>query len=234
MPIVYLTTNLINNKKYIGVDSKNDPKYLGSGKWLKRSINKYGIESFTKEVLKEFETEEQAYLYEIEMILKFNAVESNEYYNIQEGGNGGWSHVDTAGENNPMYGKSVRDVFIQKHGELEGNKLYDESRKRAGFKTSLKLKGVKKTKEHKKALSKAKLDFHINETEEEKIARRQYTSEFMQAANIVRSDEYKAKMSESMKAVSDKIHERVECEYCGRKMNKGNLKRWHGEKCKRK
>jgi len=234
MPIVYLITNLINNKKYIGVDSKNDPKYLGSGKWLKRAINKYGRESFIKEILKEFETEEHAYEYEVKMISKFNAVESEEYYNIQEGGNGGWSHIDTSGENNTMYGKSVRDFFIQKYGELEGNKLYDESRQNAGSKTSAKLKGVKKTEAHKKALSEARLNFIANETTEDKEARRQYTSEFMQAANIVRSEEYKTKMSESIKAVSDKIHERVECEYCGKEMNKSNLKRWHGDKCKSK
>jgi len=233
MPIVYLTTNTINNKQYIGVDSKNDPKYLGSGKWLKRAINKYGTKSFTKEILKEFKTEEDAYLYEVEMIAKFNAVESDLYYNIQEGGNGGWSHIDSSGMNNPMYGKSVRDIFVEKHGEVEGNKKYDESRRVAGAKTSLKLKGVKKSEEHKKSLSNARLDFIANETEEDKIVRRQYTSEFMQAANIVRSDEYKAKMSKSLKLVSAKIHEKVECIYCGKKMNKSNLKRWHGEKCKK-
>lgn len=30
--VVYCTTNLLNSKKYIGQDSRNNPSYLGSGK----------------------------------------------------------------------------------------------------------------------------------------------------------------------------------------------------------
>ena len=38
--IIYKTTNLITGKIYIGQDSKNNPKYLGSGKYLNLSIKK--------------------------------------------------------------------------------------------------------------------------------------------------------------------------------------------------
>ncbi len=40
--IIYITTNLLNGKKYIGKDEKNNPSYLGSGKLLKLAINKHG------------------------------------------------------------------------------------------------------------------------------------------------------------------------------------------------
>jgi hypothetical protein len=63
MAIVYKTTNLINGKMYIGVDSKNDKTYLGSGKILKKSISKYGIENFRKEIIMEFKTDKEAYEY---------------------------------------------------------------------------------------------------------------------------------------------------------------------------
>lgn len=51
--IVYLTTNLVNNKIYIGVHSTYDlnDDYLGSGFALKKAINKYGKEKFKREIL---------------------------------------------------------------------------------------------------------------------------------------------------------------------------------------
>jgi len=42
MPIVYLITNLINNKKYVGIDTKNNKYYYGSGKAMKLALKKYG------------------------------------------------------------------------------------------------------------------------------------------------------------------------------------------------
>ena len=41
---VYLITNLINNKKYIGLrkSSTFDEKYWGSGKLIQKAIKKYG------------------------------------------------------------------------------------------------------------------------------------------------------------------------------------------------
>ena len=49
--VIYLTTNVINGKKYIGKDTKNKNSYLGSGKFLKQAIVKYGKENFKKEIL---------------------------------------------------------------------------------------------------------------------------------------------------------------------------------------
>ena len=49
--IVYITTNLINGRKYIGKDVSDRKYYLGSGKALKLAINKYGKHNFIKEVL---------------------------------------------------------------------------------------------------------------------------------------------------------------------------------------
>jgi hypothetical protein len=49
--IIYKTTNLINGKIYVGQDSKNNPKYLGSGIVLNHAIKKYGKDNFKKEIL---------------------------------------------------------------------------------------------------------------------------------------------------------------------------------------
>ena len=52
---VYITTNLINNKKYIGKrkirNVKSDSTYLGSGKDLKKDIELYGAENFKRDIL---------------------------------------------------------------------------------------------------------------------------------------------------------------------------------------
>lgn len=40
--IIYKTTNLINSIIYIGLDTKNNPNYFGSGLHLKRAVKKHG------------------------------------------------------------------------------------------------------------------------------------------------------------------------------------------------
>ncbi len=89
---IYLTTNLINNKKYIGMHKSSvfDPNYKGSGKILRKAINKYGWDSFKVEILKECMTPEELYKEESDYINKYNALNSKEFYNLKEGGNGGW------------------------------------------------------------------------------------------------------------------------------------------------
>ena len=56
---IYITTNHINGKKYIGqkrYDKNNKWKsYLGSGIHLKRAINKYGADNFSKEIIENLE-----------------------------------------------------------------------------------------------------------------------------------------------------------------------------------
>ena len=54
---LYKTTNLINNKFYVGMHSTDNLEdgYLGSGKRLKRSVIKYGKENFKIEYLEFFE-----------------------------------------------------------------------------------------------------------------------------------------------------------------------------------
>lgn len=51
MIVIYKTTNLINNKIYVGKDSHNDSNYFGSGTILVKAIKKYGKENFKKEIL---------------------------------------------------------------------------------------------------------------------------------------------------------------------------------------
>ena len=87
---IYLTTNLINNNKYIGKHyGELDDDYLGSGKLLTLAINKYGKTNFKKEILYISSSNEENNQKEKEFIKTFNAVEKRDFYNIHEGGEGG-------------------------------------------------------------------------------------------------------------------------------------------------
>lgn len=90
---IYITTNSVNGKKYIG-QKKSDKflgeSYLGSGKILRKAINKYGIENFKVELIEEVIGDKNS-LNEREMfwISYYNAVESDMFYNIHPDGSGG-------------------------------------------------------------------------------------------------------------------------------------------------
>lgn len=87
--IVYETTNSINHKKYIGVHKCDDydDVYLGSGNLLKLALKKYGRDSFYRTILFVFDNPNEALDKERE-IVNNKIVESDDYYNIQVGGQG--------------------------------------------------------------------------------------------------------------------------------------------------
>jgi hypothetical protein len=87
--VIYLTTNLTNGKKYIGLDMNNDDNYFGSGVHIKMAIKKYGKKNFTKQILETCNSREELLLCEKKWIKDLNAVESKEFYNVHEGGIGG-------------------------------------------------------------------------------------------------------------------------------------------------
>jgi hypothetical protein len=86
---VYKTTNLVNQKIYIGVHSTEvvEDGYLGSGKYLRRAVRKYGSENFTREVLSFFKTRNEAFQYEAELV-NLDFVKRKDTYNLILGGNG--------------------------------------------------------------------------------------------------------------------------------------------------
>lgn len=87
--VIYCTTNLINGKKYIGLDSRNEPKYLGSGIIYKQALKKYGKENFKKQILASSNNIDILKELEIYYIDYYNAKESDLFYNIASGGIGG-------------------------------------------------------------------------------------------------------------------------------------------------
>ena len=67
---IYKITNKLDGKIYIGKHSSQDlyDNYMGSGKYIRRAIKKYGIENFEKEILFILDSEEEAYKIEKEIV----------------------------------------------------------------------------------------------------------------------------------------------------------------------
>ncbi len=93
---VYKITNLTNGKVYIGVHktSNLDDKYMGSGINIKRAIKKYGLDNFKKEYLSIFDNEYDMYNME-SIIVNSDFIKSSDTYNINEGGYGSWSFLNS-------------------------------------------------------------------------------------------------------------------------------------------
>lgn len=106
MPILYKTTCTVNGKFYIGVHSKGRDDYLGSGVHLKRAIRKYGKDKFIRETLETFETIEDAYAREAEIVTK-ELVDDPMCLNIIGGGKGG-KHRRVSEETRHKMSKSAK------------------------------------------------------------------------------------------------------------------------------
>lgn len=89
---VYLTTNTINGRKYIGRCKSSffrGANYLGSGLALNNAIQKYGADKFIVEMIDTAESDEELNTKEEYYIDYYDAVKSDEYYNLRRGGSRG-------------------------------------------------------------------------------------------------------------------------------------------------
>ncbi len=92
MYYIYQTTNLVNNKIYIGVHCSNNiqnDNYLGSGKLIKLAIKKYGEDNFKRKILCQFLFKQEAYKMQ-KQIVNEEFLKRKDIYNIKIGGRGGW------------------------------------------------------------------------------------------------------------------------------------------------
>lgn len=124
---IYKTTNLLNNKIYIGQhkSSQFDESYYGSGKLLKLSMKKNGIENFSVEVLEWCHSEDELNEREVYYIDCFNSTNKSIGYNITQGGYGCRGYVFTddvrqaigekSREHNLMRDKEIYDKVSQSH-----------------------------------------------------------------------------------------------------------------------
>lgn len=143
MGVIYLRTNKVNGKQYVGQTSnleirqknwKNlSKKYAGTA--INRARSKYGIDNFGFEILKECNDNELDY-WETYYINELNT-KTPYGYNMTDGGDG-------------TSGCPCSEEAKKKIGDKNRGKKHSEEAKK---KTSIKLKGKRKTEEHKKHIS---------------------------------------------------------------------------------
>lgn len=160
--IIYKITNLLNGKIYVGKDSKNDPKYYGSGVFIRRAISKYGIDNFSKEIIQFCDSLDELNEMEKYWIKELDSRNPAIGYNVSEGGDGfnlknlpNYDEIKEKMSNSPHLKKS----YIEKYGidrakEIieKKSKTYKENSKTTGDANSSKRpevrekisKGVKK------------------------------------------------------------------------------------------
>lgn len=148
---VYITTNLINGRQYIGQHSGDsfDKRYHGSGTTLQKAMKKYGKQNFKTEVLEWAKTAENLNELEIYWISLFDAVNSERFYNITIGG-----EALGAGESHPCYGKPLSEE--RKHNLIahNHNRVFSEETRK---KISIANTGNSLSLEHKQKLIQSNL-----------------------------------------------------------------------------
>lgn len=225
---IYKITNKINGKSYIGL-AVNFQKRMNAHKSLSnkdkpkqhihRAIKKYGWDNFTKEIIRSnFETSQMLKGAEIFYIALYNTFYNG--YNMTRGGEGNLGYVygqkhaqavskalNSIDENGLTVAQNAANRTVHGDRSGENNSFYgkthtEETRKRIA-KNSIKLKGMKKSEEHRKNISIA-------------------------LKGMVKSENAKQAMREAKAKEPIRI-----CPHCGTEGKGGNMTRYHFDNCKK-
>lgn len=186
---VYRTVNKINGKFYIGKHSTNnlDDGYLGSGKVLKKAIEKYGVENFEKKILCFCDSSDEALKVE-EFLVTDYIINREDCYNLKKGGKGGAEKGFLSEE-----GKRKLSERMKGNQNTKGTHLSEEHRKKIsealkGNKHTLGKKQSEETKAKRSAALKGRI---VSEETRKKISEKNKGKKL--------SEEQKRKISETLK-----------------------------------
>jgi group I intron endonuclease len=187
--IIYLVTNIVNGKKYIGKTTGIFKNRKNRHHWdafnnndtfvFHEAIRKYGKDNFTWRVLKsDINDFLMLNIMETFMIMVHHTHVSENGYNMTWGGDGCYGYKHTDERKQKIKEKRKFQIYsneVKKRisNTLKGRKLSDETKQKISLantgkkrtdetkqKISLAFKGKSKTDEHKNALSKSIIEWH--------------------------------------------------------------------------
>lgn len=135
----YKITNKIDGKFYFGVHNTDNLSdgYMGSGKVLHRAYEKYGMENFDKEILKFFDSTDEAFAYEREIVNE-NMIKDPQCYNVQIGGRYFCTNgmVSVKDDNGNRFWVSKEEYFFREdvHAIWEGKHHKEASKEKTRLK----------------------------------------------------------------------------------------------------
>lgn len=199
---IYKVTNKINGKIYIGQSKVNDPSYLGSGKFIKKAIKKYGKDNFSKEILEECESKKSADEREKFWIKELHSKKKEIGYNIADGGS---SFIM-----NPEIARKISET-------LKGKYVGDNSFR----------KGIKLSEDHKNSISKSNKGKIFSEETKKKMSESGKKKIFTEETKKKMSESAKKKIlsDDHRKNISKGLEGRVVSEKTRDLIRKNNINR---------
>lgn len=141
---VYVHTNKINGKKYVGITSREDPNQRwknGNGysenSHFRAAINKYGWDSFEHDIIADCLSENDAKQMEKDLIAKWGTQNRELGYNMTAGGDGTLNCFPSEASRRKHAISSMRENLseetLRKRSEaLRGRKFTDEHKRKIG------------------------------------------------------------------------------------------------------
>lgn len=251
---IYKITNNINGKIYIGAHSTEnlDDNYMGSGTAIKQAIKKYGKYNFTKEILGVYDTVDEMYLKEKEIVSE-DFIKRKDTYNMKLGGLGGMSGFKFSEESKKLMSESKIKYFENNINPLKGRKLSDELKEKTkiGVIKYYEENGTEKYKGPKSII-------HIENMKNSwTLERKEKHLEYFKENNPMKNEESRKKTSiglkewhknndnpflgkthseESKKKISEankgRVFEKIICPFCNKVGAEPAMKRYHFDNCK--
>ena len=243
--ILYKTTNLLNDKTYIGMHQtdKLEDDYLGSGVAFKKALKKYGKENFKREIL-EFCNSYIELLERESILVDEDWIKDKNNYNLKTGGQ---SSGFLSEESKNKISETLKRRYD--NGEIVSKRPFGiepwNKNKKGTYSEEYRNKiseGLKGREPWNKGLKGAQEAWNKGlklepMTDEEKEKRSKTLKERWKTHkhHAIGTEPWNKGLKGAQEAWNKGIEmEKTECTHCGKMVDKGNGKRWHFDNCKMK